>query len=79
MLKLAYEEYSLKAAESKTSDEVQTMKSSVATLARQLVMQQLFVEERVRSDGDSGIKQVIRITIRISNRYGNSWLLLGNF
>ncbi|KAI0216103.1 hypothetical protein LSAT2_031841 [Lamellibrachia satsuma] len=58
MLKLAYEEYSLKAAESKTSDEVQTMKSSVATLARQLVMQQLFVEERVRSDGDSGIKQV---------------------
>ena len=72
MLKLAYEEYSLKAAESKTSDEVQTLKSSVSTLARQLVMQQLFVEERVRSDGDSGIKQVIRITIRISNRYGNS-------
>ena len=32
--------------------------SRVATLARQLVMQQLFVEERVRSDGDSGIKQV---------------------
>ena len=58
MLKVTYEEYSLKATELKTSAEVQTLKSSVATLARQLVMQQLFVEERVRSDGDSGIKQV---------------------
>ena len=41
-----------------TGDEVAALKSRVATLARQLVMQQLFVEERARSDGDSGIKQV---------------------
>ncbi|KAI0230665.1 hypothetical protein LSAT2_019023, partial [Lamellibrachia satsuma] len=36
----------------------EALKRRVTTLARQLVMQQLFVEERVRSDGDSGIKQV---------------------
>ena len=41
-----------------TGDEVAALKSRVAILARQLVMQQLFVEERVRSDGDSGVKQV---------------------
>ena len=57
-LKAAYEAYTMKAIESTTGDEVATLKSRVATLARQLVMQQLFVEERVRSDGDSGIKQV---------------------
>ena len=57
-LQHAYEAYTLKTIESTTGEEVQTLKSRVATLARQLVMQQLFVEERVRSDGDSGIKQV---------------------
>ncbi|KAK2160923.1 hypothetical protein NP493_1609g00081 [Ridgeia piscesae] len=57
-LKAAYEAYTMKAIESTTGDEVAALKSRVATLARQLVMQQLFVEERVRSDGDSGIKQV---------------------
>ena len=57
-LQHAYEAYTLKAIESTTGDEVETLKSRVTTLARQLVMQQLFVEERVRSDGDSGIKQV---------------------
>ena len=41
-----------------TSDRVDAVDSRVATLARQLMMQQLFVEERVRSEGDSGIKQV---------------------
>ncbi len=41
-----------------TSDRVYAVDSRVATLARQLMMQQLFVEERVRSEGDSGIKQV---------------------
>ena len=27
-------------------------------MARQMMLQQLFVEERIRSDGDSGIKQI---------------------
>lgn len=58
LLKDAYEAYTMMAIESTTGVEVATLKSRVATLARQLVMQQLFVEERVRSDGDSGIKQV---------------------
>ena len=57
-LQHAYEAYTLKAIESTTGGEVEILKSRVGTLARQLVMQQLFVEERVRSDGDSGIKQV---------------------
>ncbi|KAK2171221.1 hypothetical protein NP493_1090g00063 [Ridgeia piscesae] len=57
-LQHAYEAYTKKAIQATTGDEVSTLKSRVATLARQLVMQQLFVEERVRSDGDSGIKQV---------------------
>ncbi|KAI0210863.1 hypothetical protein LSAT2_004357 [Lamellibrachia satsuma] len=35
-----------------TSDEV------LQTLGRQLILQQLFVEERIRSEGDSGIKQI---------------------
>ena len=27
-------------------------------MARQMMLQQLFVEERIRSDGDSGLKQI---------------------
>ena len=54
----AYEAYTLKAIKSTTGVQVEALKRRVTTLARQLVMQQLFVEERVRSDGDSGIKQV---------------------
>lgn len=42
------------------SDEarMQRLKGGVENLARQLMMQQLFVEERIRSDGDSGIKSI---------------------
>ena len=36
-----------------------TLQMDVHQLARQMMLQQLFVEERIRSDGDSGIKQVI--------------------
>ena len=57
-LKKAYESYTLKAIKSTTGEDVASLKTRVATLARQLIMQQLFVEERVRSDGGSGIKQV---------------------
>ena len=56
--KNAFESYTRKTIETTAGDEVETLKARVAALARQLVMQQLFVEERVRSDGDSGIKQV---------------------
>ena len=47
-----------------TCDEVdvQQMQSSLAQIGRQLMLQQLFLEERVRSDGDSGLK-----TIRLNN------------
>ena len=47
-----------------TCDEVdvQQMQSSLAQIGRQLMLQQLFLEERIRSDGDSGIK-----TIRLNN------------
>ncbi|GFR89813.1 hypothetical protein ElyMa_000802300 [Elysia marginata] len=34
------------------------MKETVKQLTRQTMSQQLFVEERIRSDGHSGVKQV---------------------
>lgn len=42
------------------SDEarMQRLEGGIENLARQLMMQQLFVEERIRSDGDSGIKSL---------------------
>ena len=38
----------------------------IGGMARQMMLQQLFVEERIRSDGDSGLKQ-IRLLALISN------------
>ena len=45
-----------------TCDEidVKQMQSSLTQIGRQLMLQQLFVEERIRSDGDSGLK-IIRL------------------
>lgn len=40
------------------NDDITTLHKTVEALTRQLMMQQLFVEERIRSDGDSGIKQI---------------------
>lgn len=34
------------------------LEGGIENLARQLMMQQLFVEERIRSDGDSGIESL---------------------
>ena len=47
-----------------TCDEIdlKQMQSSLAQIGRQLMLQQLFLEERIRSDGDSGLK-----TIRLNN------------
>jgi len=35
-----------------------SIKETMAGLSRQVMLQQLFVEERIRSDGDSGVKQI---------------------
>ena len=40
--------------------DVEQMQSSLAQIGRQLMLQQLFLEERIRSDGDSGLK-IIRL------------------
>lgn len=42
------------------SDEARMLRleGGIENLARQLMMQQLFVEERIRSDGDSGIESL---------------------
>ena len=39
---------------------IEGLRDNLAQVGRQLVLQQLFVEERIRSDGDSGIK-IIRL------------------
>ncbi|XP_061197775.1 uncharacterized protein LOC133205898 [Saccostrea echinata] len=41
---------------------LQKMEEMLNDLTRQLVSQQFYVEERIRSDGDSGIKQVRRLS-----------------
>ena len=41
-----------------TEEEVARLKNSVKTLAEQLMMQQFYVEEQTRSNGDSGLKRV---------------------
>ena len=43
---------------SKPSDDVDRLNGSLARVARQLMLQQLYVEERTRSEGDSGLKTV---------------------
>ena len=45
-------------ADTKLEDELGNIRKSLATLARHVMLQQQFVEERIRSDADSGIKQV---------------------
>lgn len=50
------------------SDEARMLRleGGIENLARQLMMQQLFVEERIRSDGDSGIESLKNKYIYIS-------------
>ena len=45
----------------KLQDEFNFMKSSLEDLSRQVMLQQFFVEERIRTDGSSGLKQVTSI------------------
>ena len=38
--------------------QVDYLEKVIGGMARQMMLQQLFVEERIRSDGDSGLKQI---------------------
>ena len=38
--------------------QVDYLEKVIGGLSRQMMLQQLFVEERIRSDGDSGLKQI---------------------
>ncbi|KAK3089864.1 hypothetical protein FSP39_007171 [Pinctada imbricata] len=42
----------------KLQNEVDTMNKKLEALTRQLMLQQLYVDEKTRSDGDSGVKQL---------------------
>lgn len=45
-------------ADSSLDKKLSMIHNSVVALYRQVMLQQLFLEERIRSDGDSGVKQV---------------------
>ena len=49
--------------------EMESLRKIVGSLSRQIMLQQMFVEERIRSDGDSGVKQV-----RLSNEGTRNYL-----
>ena len=38
--------------------QVDYLEKVIGGMSRQMMLQQLFVEERIRSDGDSGLKQI---------------------
>jgi len=50
--------------------EMESFRQILGALSRQVMMQQMFVEERIRSDGDSGVKQV-----RVSRKWVPKLLL----
>lgn len=52
------DEASLRAAIDQMKENQLSLQKTIGAVARQLMLQQLFVEERIRSDGHSGIKQV---------------------
>ena len=56
-------------AQSKRMDSLQ---NSLYEVARQVILQQLFIEERIRSDGDSGVKQIRHIREGTRNYYGET-------
>ena len=45
-------------ADKNLAAEIKSFRSVIGALSRQVMLQQLFFEERIRSDGDSGVKQV---------------------
>ena len=46
------------ADDKKPPSEMDSLRQIVGALSRQVMLQQLFVEERIRSEGDSGVKQL---------------------
>ena len=53
-------------------EEVADLKKMVAELGRQAMLNQLYLEERVRSDGDSGLKQVCWLYL-MERRRNRAW------
>ena len=43
---------------SELKKQVDYLEKVIGGMSRQMMLQQLFVEERIRSDGDSGLKQI---------------------
>ncbi|KAJ7378065.1 hypothetical protein OS493_024727 [Desmophyllum pertusum] len=56
-------------ADKKLENEMESFRNILGALSRQVMLQQLFVEERIRSDGDSGVKQVRRGRAGTRNYY----------
>ena len=67
-------------ADKKLTAEFESFRKVLGALSRQVMLQQLFVEERIRSEGDSGVKQVRHGREGTRNYYadthGNSGRLL---
>ena len=59
------------------SSQMKALRETVSHLSRQVMLQQLFVEERIRSDADSGIKQVRHTREGTRNYYGNTHTSMG--
>ncbi len=58
LLALSIVSYGHAKEEEEEVDELDKMKSTMGSFARQFIMQQLYMEEMTRSGGDSGIKQL---------------------
>ena len=54
------------------SKRLDTLQDSLYQLSRQMILQQLFVEERIRSDGDSGVKQIRHLREGTRNYYAQT-------
>ena len=54
------------------SKRLDTLQDSLYQLSRQMILQQLFVEERIRSDGDSGVKQIRHLREGTRNYYAET-------
>ena len=50
--------FTCEAANTKPPSELDSFRNVLGALSRQVMLQQMFVEERIRSEGDSGVKQV---------------------
>ena len=59
-------------AEGDVSLELEELRRTVGRLTRQVMLQQLFNEERIRSDADSGIKQIRHTHSGTRNYYGDT-------